>query len=102
MWQECPVCKGKGEVLRDGFTNSVFQTCKVCKGARIISKLTGLPPDYEANKKLHEINEKEFLDKRIKEGKNTYPLTVEQMIPVKNLDNIFTISDLINHNLNNE
>lgn len=35
-YQCCPVCNGKGEVLADGFTNSVYQTCKVCAGAMII------------------------------------------------------------------
>ena len=75
MWQECPVCKGRGEVLRDGFTNSVFQTCKVCKGARIISKLTGLPPDYEANKKIHEDEENKKYPKSV-----YYPFKEEDMI----------------------
>lgn len=35
-WQKCPICDGYG-------TNSI-SICPTCKGERIISELTGLPP----------------------------------------------------------
>lgn len=35
-YQCCPVCNGTGQTIADGFTSSVFQTCKVCNGAMII------------------------------------------------------------------
>jgi len=35
-YQCCPLCIGTGQILADGFTSSVYQTCKVCNGARII------------------------------------------------------------------
>jgi hypothetical protein len=49
-WQKCPVCNGAGEVLREyaGKVNSWTTPCPTCKGSRIISSVTGLPP-AEAN-----------------------------------------------------
>ena len=44
MWQKCPICDGEGRVTGNGTTSSVHQVCPVCKGARIISELNGLPP----------------------------------------------------------
>ena len=35
-YQCCPLCKGNGQTVADGFTSSVYQTCKVCNGAMII------------------------------------------------------------------
>ena len=35
-YQCCPLCNGNGQTVSDGFTSSVYQTCKVCNGARII------------------------------------------------------------------
>lgn len=35
-YQYCPLCNGNGQTVADGFTSSVYQTCKVCNGARII------------------------------------------------------------------
>jgi hypothetical protein len=35
-YQCCPVCNGNGKTVADGFTSSVYQTCKVCLGAMII------------------------------------------------------------------
>jgi DnaJ-class molecular chaperone len=47
MWQACPICRGNGVTLID-------ETCTVCKGKKIISELTGLPPaskpGYDPNK----------------------------------------------------
>lgn len=39
MWQECPICKGIGQIL----TNN-YNKCNVCNGKKIISRLTGRPP----------------------------------------------------------
>ena len=36
-YQCCPLCNGNGQTVADGFTSNVYQTCKVCNGARIIS-----------------------------------------------------------------
>ena len=35
-YQCCPLCNGNGQTVADGFTSSVYQTCKVCNGAMII------------------------------------------------------------------
>lgn len=35
-YQCCPVCNGRGEVVADGFTSSVYQKCTVCDGQKII------------------------------------------------------------------
>ena len=35
-YQKCPVCEGTCRTLVDGFTSSVYQTCKVCLGKMII------------------------------------------------------------------
>ena len=43
MWQKCPICDGEGRVTSNGLSSSVHQVCSVCKGARIISELNGLP-----------------------------------------------------------
>ncbi len=39
-WQKCPICNGLGVVNSIG----LHITCPTCKGERIISELTGLPP----------------------------------------------------------
>lgn len=43
MWQKCPICNGTGSVPAILSTTS-SQICTVCNGAKIISKLNGLPP----------------------------------------------------------
>ena len=43
MWQKCPICDGEGRVTSNGVSSSVHQMCPVCKGAKIISELNGLP-----------------------------------------------------------
>ena len=45
MWQKCPICDGEGRVTSNGLSSSVHQVCPVCKGAKIISELNGLPPN---------------------------------------------------------
>lgn len=43
-WQKCPLCKGSGVDPNPG-TYASIPICDVCKGAKIISELTGLPPN---------------------------------------------------------
>ena len=45
-WQKCPICEGTGD---NPFVQVGLHTypCPTCKGVRIISKLTGLPPVIE-------------------------------------------------------
>jgi prepilin-type processing-associated H-X9-DG protein len=39
MYQECPTCKGSGKTHQN-----IFNICHTCKGTKIISQITGLPP----------------------------------------------------------
>lgn len=63
MWQKCPICNGSGQV--NGLS-ILFQTCSVCNGKKIISELTGLPPQISDKK------QEELLDKLIKEKTDKY------------------------------
>lgn len=47
MWQKCPICDGTGKTYN--LSSLSFKICSVCNGAKIISELTGLPPNYEKN-----------------------------------------------------
>lgn len=47
MWQVCPICKGTGND-----PNVKHEQCTVCKGKKIISELTGLPPKTLESKDL--------------------------------------------------
>jgi hypothetical protein len=42
-WQRCPICNGTGE-LPTMNTTACFEKCSVCRGKKIISIKTGLPP----------------------------------------------------------
>ena len=42
MYQKCPICNGTGKDPSQ--FAKVTSPCTVCKGAKIISELTGLPP----------------------------------------------------------
>lgn len=35
-YQVCPLCDGNGQTIANNFTSSVYQTCKVCSGTKII------------------------------------------------------------------
>jgi hypothetical protein len=55
-FQKCPICNGSGdnpfmlELPREAYP------CPTCKGARIISELTGLPPQKESTKNVREMS----------------------------------------------
>ena len=42
MFQKCPICKGEGNINQG---NDVYAICPTCNGTRILSQLTGLPPN---------------------------------------------------------
>jgi phage FluMu protein Com len=45
-YQKCPICDGIGMVPEPyAVTTSFHVKCPTCKGARIISSMTGLPPE---------------------------------------------------------
>ena len=62
MWQVCPLCKGSGSVLSNLSSSSSGATCTVCNGKRIISTLTGLPPNYELHKELRNKKQESIVD----------------------------------------
>jgi hypothetical protein len=44
-WQTCPKCGAEGTVFpKRGGTSSSLIPCDVCRGEKILSKETGLPP----------------------------------------------------------
>ena len=56
MFQKCPICNGNGSVNSTPPTPTK-STCPTCKGARIISAISGLPPGY-VNKEQPEADQK--------------------------------------------
>lgn len=53
-WQKCPICNGSGN---DPFivTGSMsYYPCPTCKGTRLISELTGIPPVVEEKHNIFE------------------------------------------------
>ena len=53
-WQKCPLCNGSGIDPTSGTYSSV-PICPTCKGTRIISELSGLPPIYNPTQNpIHE------------------------------------------------
>lgn len=42
-YQKCPCCNGTGKEYNSNF-NETASICTVCKGHKIISEITGLPP----------------------------------------------------------
>jgi DnaJ-class molecular chaperone len=51
MWQKCCACNGVGTVKNNSLDTKGFlnTTCTVCNGTKIISELTGLPPNFDKN-----------------------------------------------------
>ena len=46
MWQTCPICNGTGiDYVFKGYGVNTSNNCTTCKGKKIISTLTGLPPN---------------------------------------------------------
>lgn len=46
MYQKCPICNGSGQVPPHPGSSATSEQCDVCQGKKIISELTGLPPNY--------------------------------------------------------
>lgn len=49
MWQKCPICAGTG-TTHNPLSAATSETCSVCKGFKIISQLSGLPPNSAIDK----------------------------------------------------
>lgn len=45
MWKKCTNCKGEGYLHESGKPNTPPERCPVCRGTRIISLISGLPPE---------------------------------------------------------
>lgn len=46
MYQKCPICNGIGRLDPRPGSSATSKQCDVCQGKKIISELTGLPPNY--------------------------------------------------------
>ena len=68
-YQKCPICEGGGFILKPyELTNDFHVKCPTCKGARIISSMTGLPPERvvkEVEQREKEREKSKELDKII-------------------------------------
>ena len=58
-WQKCPICDGSGNDPWIGeiplsLSSYTKHPCPTCKGTRIISQLTGMPPLIEEKHNLFE------------------------------------------------
>jgi len=58
-WQKCPICNGSGNDPWIGeiplsICSYTKHSCPTCKGTRIISQLTGMPPVIEEKHNLFE------------------------------------------------
>ena len=55
-YQKCPICDGSGMIPEPyAVTTSFHVKCPTCMGARIISSMTGLPPE----RVVKEVDERE-------------------------------------------
>ena len=65
-FQKCPLCNGEGSISSSYTTVTRLDICPTCKGTRIISTLTELPPSGEtithAIDKINGMSESEFID----------------------------------------
>lgn len=59
-FQRCPICNGEGKVFSNNLGTSLYTTCTVCNGQKIINESTGLPPSTQEERK-------QILDNDIKE-----------------------------------
>lgn len=57
MWQKCPVCNGSGKTYNTTLS-STYSICTTCNGTKIISEITGLPPNIPVVNNLTPITEK--------------------------------------------
>lgn len=61
MWQKCPICNGFGKGY-DILSKLNSDICSTCNGTKIISELSGLPPNYvqkvenTSNKTINTVN----------------------------------------------
>ena len=55
MWQKCPQCQGSGLEPIIGIHSNI-PICTVCDGHKIISQLTGLPPQTRPTKDYSQTN----------------------------------------------
>ena len=63
-YQKCPICDGSGMIPEPyAVTTSFHVKCPTCKGARIISSMTGLPPE----RVVKEVEEREKEREKSKE-----------------------------------
>jgi hypothetical protein len=62
-YQKCPICDGSGMIPEPYTATTVFNPkvkCPTCKGARIISSMTGLPPE----RVVKEVEEREAKERK--------------------------------------
>lgn len=50
-FQLCPKCDGEGTIPTVGLSNSTMRMCPVCGGMKIISTVSGLPPNQRLGNK---------------------------------------------------
>jgi len=63
-YQKCPICDGSGMIPEPYTATTSFHVkCPACKGARIISSMTGLPPE----RVVKEVEEREKEREKSKE-----------------------------------
>jgi len=62
-WQKCPICEGDGidpyVTVSFNIPTSLSDPCPKCKGFRVISELTGEPPEHNiglANNNINDIS----------------------------------------------
>ena len=65
MWQKCPICLGTGIDNSIIIFNKVIK-CTTCDGKKIISTITGNPPNINEKRKKHDdIYSKNISDDRV-------------------------------------
>lgn len=62
-FQKCPICEGSGrthDAQVEGVPENFFE-CPTCRGMRIVSSLTGLPPEKAIPEVSYEKTEKDLV-----------------------------------------